>query len=433
MLLSLHAKEKKVPRDVVVPNLHLILIHFPIALLITGSLIELLAFLWRRSSARVAARWMILLGTVFAVPTVASGFHELFELNQNDQLQESPSAWHDVRAVSPIQGDAWHHLRSHAIVSSAAIGVLLLLCMIYIGGSDTFRRRLHFPFLLVLLASVAALTLSIYRDTPGPESLPRHVATSQPAPHNTLTPLELHLILASLALPIALISLGLSFRAAATSGAELYIESHPSEANYATAFVPHAQVDVDFDRPRIQYQHVPAGRYWLLSALLVILTVLAGIWTLAVVTDTWTPRGLYDMVVQLDAHKRPEPTRRFAHTAASAAVLLLPFILALAARFSPKRGFIAAGFGLLLIIALAAALWTGTLLMLDSPEGPLTSFNGSVPSPATNRAPVELETSEPAAPATAPTTTTRTTSPSTRPATTTIPTTSATQDFNRDL
>ncbi len=381
------------PRSFAVPNLHLILIHFPIALLILGAGIELFAFLWRRSSARIAARWMILIGAILSVPTAAVGFCDLLRLSQTQELLEPPRTWHELRATSPLNDEAWTTLRNHALITSAAIAVLLLTCVIYIGGSDTLRRRLQLPLLVVVLASVAAISIASWRDVP--DTISPHRATARPL-DRALSPVDIHVILASLAIPICAIALGLSFRAASHSGADLFVNIHPSQAHYAAAFVPHAAVPTDFDVPRITYHQVPSARYWLLGSLLVIATALAGLWAIAVITDTWSWRAIYDTVVQLDAHQRPEPTRRFAHAVGGAAVVLLPLILALAARFSPRRGFIAAGFGLLLFLAFAATLWTGALLTIDSPEGPLTNLNEPPPPPTTQHAPIELETPEPA-------------------------------------
>jgi uncharacterized membrane protein len=60
--------------ELVNPNLHVVLVHFPIALLVIGTLIELFSFLgWRTSGFRIAGRWMIGLGALLAIPTSLSG------------------------------------------------------------------------------------------------------------------------------------------------------------------------------------------------------------------------------------------------------------------------------------------------------------------------------------------------------------------------
>ena len=59
------------------PNLHVILIHYPLAMLVAGTLIELLSFVWPRGTFRAAGRWMILLGALLAVPTTFSGIYAM--------------------------------------------------------------------------------------------------------------------------------------------------------------------------------------------------------------------------------------------------------------------------------------------------------------------------------------------------------------------
>jgi hypothetical protein len=208
---------------------------------------------------------------------------------------------------------------------------------------------------------------------------------------------------------LAAAALGLSFRAASHSGAALMmIEPNPGDEDYAAAFMARNLSNEEIQRAaaaaarRMQFRHVPSGRYWVLTFLIAAATAAAGVWALSTWTGAKTPQGLYEQVVQFDGAHRPQLTRRFAHTVTGAAIIVLPLILALAARFSPRRGFIAAGFGFLLAGAIAAQVWFGSLLMLDSPQGPLNAFY-ETPQPTTQRAPVKLQTQEPATqPTTAP-------------------------------
>src|SRR5690606_22379370 len=55
-------------REIISPNLHVVLMHTPLALLVIGTVIELFAFLWRESTFRTAGRWMILLGALAMIP-----------------------------------------------------------------------------------------------------------------------------------------------------------------------------------------------------------------------------------------------------------------------------------------------------------------------------------------------------------------------------
>ena len=55
-------------------NIHPMLVHFPIALLNAFVLMELLAYLLKKEELRVAATWMLYLGTLGAAGAVAAGF-----------------------------------------------------------------------------------------------------------------------------------------------------------------------------------------------------------------------------------------------------------------------------------------------------------------------------------------------------------------------
>ncbi len=359
-------------------KLHLILIHFPIALLVTGTVIELFGFLWHHSSVRNAARWMILLGTVAAVPAAASGFCAVVRLHAGPVTD------------TPV---AWTNLRNHNVVTSAGIGLLLLACLIYLGASDSLRRTLHLPLLLMVLVGVGAMIAGAF--VPLLVAPPFQTATTQSWSPGAATALQIHLLLASIALPLCVIALGLSFRAAGQPAPPTSVGINPAHSDYAAAFVPHATIDRDFDRPAAEPERVPAVRFWLLAGLFVLAAAGAGIWLLSRLSNTWHAGTLYHTILHFDAHHRPEPTRRLAHVVAAAACILLSLVLTVAARFSPRRGFIAAGFGLLMILSFSAVIWTGTLLAVDSTEGPLTHFNRPPPPPATPHMPVPLETTQP--------------------------------------
>lgn len=55
-------------------NIHPMVVHFPIALLNAFVLMELLGLLMKKEELRVAATWMLYLGTAGAVVTVLAGF-----------------------------------------------------------------------------------------------------------------------------------------------------------------------------------------------------------------------------------------------------------------------------------------------------------------------------------------------------------------------
>src|SRR5687767_14569856 len=108
------AKERSVPKEFINPNLHVILIHYPLGLLVVGTLIELFSFLgWRRSAFRVAGRWMLLIGILSLPPTMFSGLYALADVNKSSQTPDD-ATWQEARQMSPIQGEAWEFMTRHA-------------------------------------------------------------------------------------------------------------------------------------------------------------------------------------------------------------------------------------------------------------------------------------------------------------------------------
>lgn len=137
-------------QELVTPNLHVALVHFPIALLVIGTLIELFAFLWRRSGFRSAGRWMILLGALLAVPVTFSGIYAYRDVaginNPNDY-----GTWAEIRAASPMSEMQWEMLWDHTWQQIVATQLAVLAVLVWIACSDRYRRRLHIPLMLVLL------------------------------------------------------------------------------------------------------------------------------------------------------------------------------------------------------------------------------------------------------------------------------------------
>ena len=98
-------------KEFVNPNLHVVLVHYPIGLLFAGVLIEAFSFLgWRRGGFRAAGRWMILLGALTGVPTALAGAYALVDVaRQNLPADVASAQWKELAAASPLVQDkeAW--------------------------------------------------------------------------------------------------------------------------------------------------------------------------------------------------------------------------------------------------------------------------------------------------------------------------------------
>ncbi len=416
--------------ELLAPNLHVALIHYPLGLLVAGVLIETFAFLgWRRSSFRDAGRWMVGVGAVGGVAAAFSGIYALRAV-----ARSGADRWADVRATSPVlsDGHVWHLLKTHTLYQSVAAAAAMAAVVVWLGCSDRGRKALHLPVLLVLLASVGGMTAgawfggeAIYRHgvsvevaavtkPPGETVLAADKtapAADDPAPaipeptkvEQLFPPVELHVLMAGLLTGIALVSIGLSARQvtaaheladdrrplrpggrlpgadfASELAGELAYDPHvpqpPSAVALARSFNPVVEVRV---RPR-----VPAARFWLLAVALAAATSAGGWFVLARSADIdLAPRHLKTVPAQLWDQVRPHKgqpitqNRLLAHAASGTAIVVIPVVLALLARFAPRQRILLAACTLALLAAVSAQVWLGVLLLYDGSVGPITRFN----------------------------------------------------------
>jgi uncharacterized membrane protein len=402
-------------KEFINPNLHVALIHFPLGLFIAGVLIELFSFMWRRSPFRAAGRHMILLGALLGIPTAFSGLYAFSDVVRQglDETQAS-SSWNDQLAESPLvrDTDAWQMAKWHAYINGGTTVLLSLVVVVWLGSSDVWRGRLHFPLLLLILLGLVAMVAGawyggemVYRHGLGvqegaavsmgeTESPAAEVVVPEPGQPSTvpaaefqtklregferyLPPLQTHLVLAGIVTALALAALGLSLRVA-HSTTRVVVEPAPELSDLAVAYGARPVGETrprDLDEfegapARIETERLPSARMWLLTSLGAILTAAIGWWVLAEGADTWEVEGLISMVFD-DAREMP---RRAAHVISSGVIVVLPLLLALIARFAPRQRMLMLLFALILIVAVGLQVWFGILLMWDSPDGPLDRF-----------------------------------------------------------
>lgn len=423
-------------RELVEPNFHVAVLHAPLGLLLVGTVIEFFApVFWRRGAARAAGRWMILLGTLTLVPVAASGLYAMVHLNSAGHSDTAGDlSWADIRATSPIQGEAWQTMRDHALFNAAGSAMLLFLVVIWLASSDRIRYGLHLVFLLFLLGGVGTLAAGswhggemVYRHGVG---VKRTTLTSLNEPTANLAgwrtiekfipPVELHVMLAGGAIAAGLAALGASLRGrgGVTPPPSPYTDIGyaldaggrvPAGYTGATQYTGAAQLHA-MDAPAMSndVQRVPTGRIWVLAILIAISAALTGWWTLASGADIWQPKDLLQLVQQKAQAKE---FRLIAHVAGTASIITLMLLLGLVSRAAGRRVVIGF-FGILLLAAVAAQAWVGSLLLMDTANGPVYQFNSSIAvspsgkSPTTSIGTISITPVTKAAPATstAPTT-----------------------------
>ena len=404
------------PKEFINPNWHVAIMHYPLGLLMAGALIEVFSFMWRRHAFRAAGRWMILLGALTGLPTATLGLYALSDVVKIGMPEDAASGtWKQVSAASPVTNnhDQWHMLEDHLIYQAASTLLSVVVVVVWIACSDRMRRKLHIPLLLLLLAAVGMTGIgawhggeAVYRHGTGVQNVElaaspgegaRTIApgagattattgptTTSAAPVQQLEqkrgvdyyvpPLQAHVMLAGFAFAFAFASLALSIRAITVGTIEpgvdhiaavLGTESAASGPERSAADETHAE-RADLLRPR-----VPSARFWLVTALVAAVASAAGWWTLGSAADVPLTgegmRQLFDMVKQLP--------RRLWHTILGGSLVILPLILALIARFAPRRKWLLTIFSVLLITSIAAQVWLGVLMLFDTVEGPISRFN----------------------------------------------------------
>jgi uncharacterized membrane protein len=412
-----------VVNQLVSPNLHVVLLHAPLGLLFVGLGIELFSFLgWRRSAFRVAGRWMILVGTLAAVPTALSGMYALRDVAGRGIENASQQPWHDVlqesKLVKADSGQAWEHMTHHAWAMSLATAAMLLVVLVWLSSSDVVRAKLHFLLLLVTVGAIGGIGWGAWH---GGEAVYRHavavepegavqqketkVAATSPASAPTIDgqqiarnveyyvpPMQMHVIFAGTVVSLSIVALGLAIRNATARPATMddmddlaaALSPQPSDDPFLPAEQRARLADTAI-MPALRPHYLPASRFWMLAALVGVLTAAFGIWVLARAANynILDYRGIWEQIrnpLQLNGASEGlegslQLTRRLAHVIAGSSIIVLTLLLAIFTRIAPRKKAFVMFLGLLLLATIAAQVWLGTLLLFDTNSGSIRAFN----------------------------------------------------------
>jgi uncharacterized membrane protein len=350
------------------PNLHAVLVHYPIALLTLGVFIELFGFLWRRSGVRTAGHWMIVLGTLACIPAVTTG---LYALRQTAAPGVMDGTWYSVVAQSDWKPDHWEVLSDHLSLMISASIVLLIAIIVWLGSADQARSRIYLLGMAILLVCVVLMVIGAHQGgdlvykhatavnlkTPPPidasATWPRRLAV-------LIDPVELHLALVGLALALIATSLGLSVRRSAIAWENQMAETKATAAGLKPAA----------DRGDANFLNIPMiypARFWVLSGFVTLLAAAAGLW----IIGKWSPGVLLH---HLSLERHADHWRTVLHANTAAALVLLILLLALMMRWFPRRRFVMGMITTLLVLGVALQVWTGVLMLFDDSDGSLMHF-----------------------------------------------------------
>ncbi|HZL36076.1 MAG TPA: DUF2231 domain-containing protein [Tepidisphaeraceae bacterium] len=396
------------------PNYHVILIHYPLGVFVLGVILELFSVLWRRSSVRIAARWMIVIGALLTLPSVTSGIFAL----------------HDVRKQG-IDAARYHMLKSHVWLMSCASLLAVTCAVIAIGANNRWRRKLYLPLLLGMVGAWVLMTFgawyggeTIYQQgtavaiikvnkvkpvgddgsaIPAAAAVPEYKTVYKKLPdpeQHSLRDyqdvvkyyvggdLQQHIIVAGFAFALALGALGLSIRRL-SSYADVEVEPVVLERTMTTGTPPGSRRpeaprrvtdDISVLRsinPEVGLEAAPervaAGRFWLVAALVIAITAILGYWTLTG-QDVFRASGWETFKQSLQPDDTTQKVGRYmAHLALGLGMLALALICGGLAAFAPRRPMLLMLFSTLLILVIAAQIWMGVLMTFDG-NGPLTRF-----------------------------------------------------------
>jgi len=328
------------PNSLNAPNLHAVLLHYPIALLSLALFIEVLSFCWRRSSVRAAARWMALAGIVTCIPALSTGIDAYADALGAGGESLKSMAVHGDQHLNPQQISFMHR---HMLLTSIASGLLAIQLVLYLALSDAARQKFHVWFVLGLLVAVALLFVGAWH---GGESVYRLGVSVQRQSEGAASGLEyyipsmqLHVFLAGFIVSLALVALGLSIRS-------MLHGPWPPQS----------------------------PRWWVLAAVLTVGAIAAGLWAGDLLEGLGTWRAIRERMSAESGLRR-----ELAHVILGVSILALTIALAAATRWAHRNKLLLFVLSLSLFLVLAVQWWLGILLLFDGFAGPLYRFNPYTP------------------------------------------------------
>ena len=365
------------------PNWHVLFIHYPIAFLSAGIVIEILTLLWPRGLLRAAGRWMLLLGALLTLPALTAGIYAFRQSVEPSAAQPRLIPWHEVVSHSVWNSDQWHFMRMHILLNSIATGVVVAAVTLWIAATDAWRRKLYLPVLFLMLCGMGAFSVgawfggeSIYRYGTAVALPPGGYGGRHPAAGLSwyLPPLELHIVLAGILVAIAVGAMGLTIRrlepaAARTEPGE---EIEPGERP-VEEFSPQESAAPLAPLPQGAYvvRDLFAGRFWLVALVAGLCTAVTGLWS---AVHVFSGDTLAENVRTL---KEPEHRRLLLHVVFGVTLVALTLLLAIFARWGRARRRFTGGLLALLVLVTAFQLWLGIAMLYDGHEGPIFRFTST--------------------------------------------------------
>ena len=387
------------PKHLISPNIHVILVHYPLGVFVLGLFLEVFSFLWRRSTVRIAARWMILFGGLLAVPAAMTGIDALEDVGAHNDYKNEQG----IHTLSPNQ---WTLMQKHVLLTGIGSGVAAIAVTIGLAYSDLRRRRwllVDGPLLILLIGAAGLLTFGSHFGGEGIylESVAVKLRGNAAEGFEYFAPARsVHVLMAGLAIAVSLGALGVSMRFVAMhrllvqdaeADEELSALTAPAAAIGPEGGVPAGETtvihrvsdDVSIARPlspdaALPHARIPTSRFWVLSTLLFFAALVFGVWVLesremGKSFSELSVSGVSRDVWELAKHPGVD-NRKAAHVIVGAILVVLPIFLAAAVRWGARRRLLVGALCTLMVLLIAAEIWLGVLLIYAGAEGPIYRF-----------------------------------------------------------
>lgn len=396
-------------KHLISPNIHVIMVHFPLGIFTFGLFLEIFGLaLWRRSSVRVAAKWMILLGALLGVPAALSGIDAYEDVKDHTTSVHKTEEGASIK-VKGLSEDQWEPMQKHILWTSIGAGLAAIGVTVFLGASDRWRRMLYAPTLLALAAGAGMMSYGAHFGGEGIylQGVAVQLKYAAATGFEWWVPARsTHVLFAGLAFATSLGALGASFRMLWTHGTrmgeaeaerELAALTAPAAVSVTVAPATTApgftaptgrRVTDDMSMARslnadaaMSAPRVPSGRFWVLASLLFLIALGLGVWyQLSVRNTSFDLTTASVTTVKNEMIRSAQETKTFSenriglHIGLGILLAVLPLLLAFVVRFMARARIVVLALCLLMVVLVAGEIWLGVLLSVKGATGSVFKF-----------------------------------------------------------
>ncbi len=382
------------PHEFINPNWHVILIHYPLALLTVGLIIEIISIFKPKGGLRAAGRWMIGLGAVLALPALTTGLYAMRDVVTPEPTEME--TWHEVVSKSQWTSEQWQFMTRHIWLNAVATALSVIAVFLWLSSGDRRRRRLYWFCLLAIVGANVLVGMGAWHGGEAVYRFGTGVARVNPNPESEInrgidywaSPLQVHLMMAGLVIASAVVGMALMFRKwekPVVEGISDVLDDRrhrpadpltddPGRDRHETVRADLGEYGEEDIALRVPPKVHP-GWFYLTACTFGAITAFFGYWETmkeATFRETFTGENLSSnlKLIQQSDHRR-----LLLHVIFGIAIIVLPILLGVLGRIARSARIIALLLTLLLLFAISAQIWMGILLLYDGHEGPLVRFN----------------------------------------------------------